>query len=91
MPGAAGTVRGAPPGSIVKIGPYRWQGLPPAAGDCIVTEAGSAYEIMSVRGTIETGRYYLRCTKLSGPDDIDPDTRVLDLKWDKRAKRRRQR
>lgn len=82
-------MRGAPPGATVKIGPYRWQGLPPRPHDCIVTSAGSAYEIMSVRGTIESGRYYLRCTKLSGTDDIDPGTRVLDLKWDKRNPTRR--
>lgn len=85
------TGRGSPPGSIVKIGPYRWRGIPPAVGDCIVSSGGSAYEIMTVRGTIENGRYYLRCRKLSGPDDIDPGTRTLELWWDKRTPRRRAR
>jgi hypothetical protein len=74
-------MRGAQAGAIVTL-TYDWwgDGLPPAPGDYLVSEAGSGYLIRRARATARNGRWRFQCEKVE-PGEIPADARVCSLEW----------
>lgn len=80
----------APVGAVVSIAPYDWgtQDAPPAAGDFLLSNGGTAYRILASRATRRLGRFALTCLKIGRAADIPPSARTLGLHWYPRQRTR---
>lgn len=79
-----------PLGTTCRLDNFHWNGYllePPALGDCLVSDAGTAYLIVGVEECRRRDRFNLICERVDAPE---PGARIIEFYWHRRERPRRE-